>query len=654
MRDKSPAGLTQPLLSATAAVADTVLEVATKAAVITQVPEAAQLNAPRRRARTGSARSNSPKNLAIKSALLNTLDKLNKQAAALSELTGGFERRGQAKHLDNTSPLPQRSQAGAETDADVVRGKGGLATIAQIMAQTIKQPDVLVARGQSFVKQALDILQAKSSLQPARHDHRFRDAAWRDNRFYRLSLQFYLAAQQQLEQGLGDLDLSNDDHARGQFILQQLVAAGSPSNWLLHPAAVKRSLQTGGRSRLKGLRQLVDDWQHNGGMPHQARADAYQVGADLAVTAGQVVYRNDIFELIEYSPLTSGVWERPVFLIPPQINKYYIFDLSPNNSMVRFLLEQGLQVFVVSWRVPGKLNGGWDLDSYVAALEQGLLVARDISQSNDVNLVSACAGGLTAMALIGYLDQANKKWVHTHSLFVTSLQPVNHSVIELFLTRRTLELSRAWTKACGVLEGKHLSRLFMWLRPNDLVWNFWVNNYLMGKEPPSLDVTFWDADSTCLPAGLHSDFIDMYLHDVFRLAERLVVRGLPIDFRQVKTEMFMLGGSTDYIMPWQGCYKNRQLIGGKSTFVLSDSGHIQAVLRPPGIANIGYFTNDKVCATSEQWLAGAERHQGSWWTLWSDWLQQRSGAKRGASPQLGNKRYPPLYPAPGKYVLEKV
>ncbi|MEE8059005.1 MAG: alpha/beta fold hydrolase [Pseudomonadales bacterium] len=604
---------------------------------------------------------NTKKNQARDQAIHEALVLAEQKAQSLLDFTESIN-----ESLGNESSTKTQSSARENNSEDTnenthesdqqnafVSGRGFLETLEVFALQSFMQPKVFVKRYQRLKQETLKILQADSTLKPTREDHRFRDPVWRENPFYRSVLQFYLAWNSEVETWIDELELSEDDQTRCHFILEQLAAAISPSNSPLNPASIKRSFQTGGESRIQGCKRFIEDLIHNHGMPHQTRENTYTLGKNLATTAGAVIYRNEIFELIQYSPLTSQVRQRPLLLIPPQINKYYIFDLSPKNSMVQYLLEQGIQVFVISWRVPSKIHRNWNLDTYIEQLENGIDVIRNITGSPDINLVSACAGGLTSMALLGHLTQTNTPWVHSHSMFVTALRATRKSVIELFLTKKSLQRARAWTQLNGVMEGKKLSRLFTWLRPNELVWNFWVNNYLMGKEPPSLDVLYWDNDSTCLPAGLHGDFLDLFINDVFTHPNRLKVLNQSIDFKKINIDTFLVGGSTDYIMPWQGCYETTQLIGGKCDFILSSDNHIQSILRPPQLAKTEYFFNPELAADPEEWLINAQHHNGSWWPRWATWLTERSANLQIPKKVLGNAQHPPLYPAPGKYVLER-
>ncbi len=536
-----------------------------------------------------------------------------------------------------------------------LQGRGILESVSRFFFQTARQPDVFAHHYANFAKEIFKILQAKSTLEPARCDKRFRDAVWRDNIFYRTVLQTYLAWDKEVSGWVDDLEMSDADHRRSRFLYEQVSALLAPTNSPLNPVAVKRAYQTGGKSVVNGLQHLLEDLRTNHGMPSQVRPDSYEVGKDLACTPGAVVYRSEVLELIQYQMDEDQlVCERPVLVVPPQLNKFYVFDLTPKNSLVNYLKSQGIQPFVISWRNPTKHQGSWDLDCYVSELENAIEVMREVTGSEQINLASACAGGLTSMALLGYLQAANKPLVHSHSLFVTALQADDSFQLGLFASRKTMELSRRHSKMMGYMDGKALSHIFAWLRPTDLVWNYWINNYLLGKEPPSMDVLYWDNDSTRLPAGLHSDFLDIFLEDAFAKPGQLVVKGYPIDIKQLSMDFYCVGGDEDYLMPWKKCFDVPNLLDTDCTFVLSTSGHIQSVLRPPGIANTFYYTNEEApLDDAESWLKSASKQSGSWWEHWRGWLSQRAGEQRLSPQRLGSDKHPPLSPAPGLYVNEK-
>lgn len=530
-------------------------------------------------------------------------------------------------------------------------GKGLLQTLKLMLSRVLDDPASLASHYATFAGLVLDAAQQKLDLEPEPGDRRFKDPLWRTSPLHRALLQVYLAWQRTLGSWTQAQRFSPADEQRVRFVLDQLVAALAPSNLPLNPAALKRAETTEGESAMQGLKQWAHDVLHRRAMPQQIRPDAFEVGVDLAVTPGAVVYRHPLFELIQYRSLTPRVHRKPLLMVPPQINKFYIFDLRPENSVFRYLLEQGFQLYCLSWRNPDVSMSDSGLDDYAQAVLQAIEVVRSISGSASVGLISACAGGLTSLSAMGLLAMHRERAVSHHTLLVTAPLSDNGSLLERFATRDLMQASIEWSQQRGLMDGADLARVFAWLRPNDLVWSYWVNNYLLGRQPPSLDVLFWDNDSTRLPVALQRDFIDMMDRRVFEEPGALKLCGTSIDFKKLRVDGYYVGGREDYLMPWQGVYRAARHFGGRSTFVLSTSGHVQSILRPPRLARTEHFTRDDLPADPGDWLAGASRRDGSWWPHWTNWLSARSGATVKPRKELGSAAYPAIAAAPGTYVL---
>ena len=425
-----------------------------------------------------------------------------------------------------------------------------------------------------------------------------------------------------------------------------------PSNTLLNPAAVKELLNSGGLSLVRGLNHLLDDLRHNDGLPRQVNPDAFEVGRNLASTAGAVVFRNELLELIQYRPMSEKQYARPLLVVPPQINKFYIFDLSPTNSFVQYALKNGLQTFMISWRNPDARHREWGLSSYVAAVEEAMNVCRSITGSRDVNLLGACAGGLTIAALQGHLQAKRQmRRVHSATYLVSLLDSQFDSPASLFADEQTLEAAKRRSYQQGVLEGREMARVFAWMRPNDLIWNYFVNNYLLGKAPPAFDILYWNNDNSRLPAALHGDLLDFFKFNPLTHADGLEVCGTPIDLHKVTVDSFHVAGSNDHITPWDAVYRSALLLGGERRFVLANSGHVQSILNPPGHPKAHFVENPRLSSDPRAWYHDAQKVEGSWWPQWLDWIQARSGAQRETRLSLGSANYPPMDPAPGTYVL---
>ncbi|MBK5526187.1 class II poly(R)-hydroxyalkanoic acid synthase [Pseudomonas sp. TH06] len=534
-----------------------------------------------------------------------------------------------------------------------LRGKDLLASARMVLKQAIKQPIHSVKHVTHFGLELKNVLFGKSELQPAGDDRRFADPAWSQNPLYKRYLQTYLAWRKELHSWIDDSSLSPKDIARGHFVINLMTEAMAPTNTAANPAAVKRFFETGGKSLLDGLSHLAKDLVHNGGMPSQVNMGAFEVGKSLGVTEGAVVFRNDVLELIQYKPITEQVHERPLLVVPPQINKFYVFDLSPDKSLARFCLRNNVQTFIVSWRNPTKAQREWGLSTYIDALKEAVDVVTAITGSKDVNMLGACSGGITCTALLGHYAAIGEKKVNALTLLVSVLDTTLDSDVALFVDEQTLETAKRHSYQAGVLEGKDMAKVFAWMRPNDLIWNYWVNNYLLGNEPPVFDILFWNNDTTRLPAAFHGDLIEMFKNNPLIRPNALEVCGTPIDLKQVTADIFSLAGTNDHITPWKSCYKSAQLFGGKVEFVLSSSGHIQSILNPPGNPKSRYMTGEEMAANADDWQENSTKHTDSWWLYWQAWQAERSGNLKKAPLKLGNKAYPAGEASPGTYVHER-
>ena len=534
-----------------------------------------------------------------------------------------------------------------------LRGKGFFETVHTILFEGLRHPESLAKHYGAFADLVLRALAGETVLTPAADDRRFKDELWRTNPFFRGLLQIYLAWNRSMQSWLDEQDLSGEDRQRAQFIFDQVASAFTPSNLPINPAALKRAVNTHGTSFVTGVQHWLDDVLHNKAMPRQILPNAYRLGRDLASTSGSVVFRNPQLELIQYGAQSDRVYRRPVLLIPPQINKFYLFDLRPSNSLAEYLVQHGFQVFAISWWNPSESEASWGMDTYIAATLEAMEVISEITSCRTLNLMSACAGGITAMILLGYLAEKKRKVITSHSLFVTSLLSDNRSIVDRFATAGGLHAARAWSRHNGVMDGASLSKIFCWLRPDDLVWNFWVNNYLMGRKPHALDVLYWDNDPTQLPARLHEDFLEIYAREAFEKPHTLEVLGARVDFGKVRVDTYFTGGLDDYLSPWESVYRTAKFFRGRHEFVLSEGGHVQSILRPPALAKIHYFTNTNLPKSPQEWRETSTRQDGSWWPHWIEWLARRSGRSKAAPRGLGSARYSELMAAPGSYVFKR-
>ncbi|MDH1682953.1 class II poly(R)-hydroxyalkanoic acid synthase [Pseudomonas chengduensis] len=534
-----------------------------------------------------------------------------------------------------------------------IRGKDLLTSARMVLSQALKQPFHSAKHVAHFGLELKNVMLGQSALKPEDGDRRFTDPAWSQNPLYRRYLQTYLAWRKELHDWIEHSSLSEQDASRGHFVINLMTEAMAPSNSMANPAAVKRFFETGGKSLLDGLSHMAKDMVHNGGMPSQVNMEAFEVGKNLATTDGAVVFRNDVLELIQYKPITESVHERPLLVVPPQINKFYVFDLSPEKSLARFLLRSQVQTFVVSWRNPTKAQREWGLSTYIEALKEAIDVICAITGSKDVNMLGACSGGLTTASLLGHYAALGQQKVNALTLLVSVLDTQLDTQVALFADEKTLEAAKRRSYQAGVLEGSDMAKVFAWMRPNDLIWNYWVNNYLLGNEPPVFDILYWNNDTTRLPAALHGEFIDMFQTNPLTRPGALEVCGTPIDLKQVTCDFFVVAGTTDHITPWDSCYKSAHLFGGKCEFVLSNSGHIQSILNPPGNPKARYMTNSEMPLDPKAWQESSTKHADSWWLYWQTWLSERSGETKNAPRALGNKKFPAGEAAPGTYVHER-
>ena len=532
-----------------------------------------------------------------------------------------------------------------------LRRKDLLTTARMVLRQAIRQPIHSLKHVAHLGTELRKVVFGKSALQPSPDDRRFADPAWSQNPLYRRYLQTYLAWRKELHDWIGGSNLTPQDVSRAHFVINLMTEAMSPTNSAANPAAVKRFFETGGKSLLDGLSHLAKDLVHNGGMPSQVNMDAFEVGKNLGTTEGAVVFRNDVLELIQYKPMSEKQFSRPMLIVPPQINKYYIFDLSPGNSFVQYALKNGLQTFVISWRNPDVRHREWGLSSYVEATEEAMNVCRAITGAREVNMIGACAGGLTIAALQGHLQAKRQiRRVASATYMVSLLDSQIESPATLFIDEEALEAAKRRSYQRGVLEGSDMSRVFAWMRPNDLIWSYWVNNYLLGKASPPFDILYWNNDTTRLPAALHGDLLDFFKHNPLSHPGGLEVCGTPIDLQKVTVDSFSVAGINDHITPWDSVYRSTLLLGGERRFLLSNSGHVQSILNPPGNPKANYVENGKLSGDPRAWYYDAQNHEGSWWPEWLTWIQERSGSERETRMELGNAKYPPMEAAPGTYV----
>ena len=527
----------------------------------------------------------------------------------------------------------------------------------QGMAMTLAQPRSLARETRRLAGDTLRILAGKSDRAPAKGDRRFADPAWAQNPAFRRLGQEYLSLCESVGHLVDDLDDSQrswQDAERARFVANIVMSAAAPTNFMLsNPAALKRAFDTGGLSMARGARQWWRDVRENGGMPSQTDRSAFEVGTDLAMTTGAVVDRDELAEVIQYTPATATVRRQPVLIIPPPIGRYYFLDLRPGRSFVEYAVSRGLQVFIISWRNPDPGLGGLGMDAYAARIRSAIDVVGEICDTPELSTIGFCAGGILMSTVLNHLAATDAARVRAASFAVTLLDFDSRAALGAFSAPRLLELARKRSSRAGVITGRQLGNVFSWMRPDDLVFNYWVSNYLMGDPPPAFDILAWNADSTNLPARLHAEFLDIFKHNTLCQPGAVQVLGTGVDLSRITIPTFVTGAITDHLTPWKGCYRTTELVGGPSTFVLSNAGHIASLVNPPGNPKATYYINGEPGAGPDTWFKSAAKQPGTWWEVWADWTAERSGAEVPAPGSVGSGAHPPLEPAPGGYVRDR-
>lgn len=559
-----------------------------------------------------------------------------------------------------TNPIKSPDELAAPLDLLLTNSTRGIASrmlprgaLTRFGVSLAKHPRTLAGRGSILARELGTIAAGESDRVPAKGDKRFTDPAWQENPLLKRTMQMYLAAAETAEHLFADADLDWRDSEQMRFALDNIIEGLAPTNNpLISPLGWKALIETGGLSALRGLKAFARDMLTQPRVPAMVEQDAFAVGETVATTKGAVVLQTRMFELIHYAPQTPTVRAVPLLVVPPVINKYYILDIAPGRSMIEYFLQQGQQVFAISWRNPRARHRDWGADTYGAAIVEALDAVQKIAGTDRAHLLASCSGGILASMVAAHLTEIGEgDRIAGLTLAVTVLDQSNAGLAAAAMSERGAQAAIRASAAKGYLDGRAMAEMFAWLRPTDLVWRYWVNNYVQGRPPAAFDVLFWNADTTRMTAALHKDLVLMGMRNALRTPGSVSMLGTPVDLSAITADSYVIGGVADHISPWQACYRSAQLLGSKNNrFILSTSGHIAALVNPPGNARASFRVGQVDDSTPEGWIASADTQSDSWWPDYTAWLSERSGSEVDAPQALGGPEFPPLAPAPGTYV----
>jgi poly[(R)-3-hydroxyalkanoate] polymerase subunit PhaC len=494
-------------------------------------------------------------------------------------------------------------------------------------------------------------------ISPKPGDKRFKDKDWQENQVFDFIKQSYLLTANWLQNTVGKVELDDPEvRRRVDFYTKQFADAIAPTNFVLtNPEVLRATMNSNGENLVKGLENLLDDFDRGGGqLDIRQSADAFTPGTNIAITPGKVIFRNELLELLQFEPTTAEVHERPLLIFPPWINKFYILDLRPENSLIKWLVARGYTVFVVSWVNPDKRLAMKSFEDY---MRDGMFAALDAVEQatgvRDPNVVGYCIGGTLLGATLAYMAAKNDNRVHSATFWAAQVDFSEAGDLSVFIDEAQLEaLQQQMEAAGGVLEGKRMATTFNMLRANDLIWSFVINNYMLGKQPLPFDLLYWNSDTTRMPEKMHLFYLRECYKNNSLSTGKMVLGGIKLDLSRVKVPVYLQSAKEDHIAPYRSIYKATALYKGPIRFILAGSGHIAGVINPPQAKKYQYWTNDALSPTVEKWLAGAKEHPGSWWPDWDAWLSKLSGKKIPAR-KPGDGKLKPLGNAPGSYVKVK-
>lgn len=528
------------------------------------------------------------------------------------------------------------------------------AAVARLMTAIAKRPKPILRRMAALTDELAACLVGGKQLEPGKNDRRFLDTAWKENDYYRRLLQVYLA----VAEFIRDIPECADLHQREDLARLGLNFAAdglAPTNTLMgNPMALRRAIDTGGSSLVSGLQNFATQMSSSRSHPSQVSPNAFRHGKTVAATPGKVVYRNEVFELLQYAPTTLTVYDCPIVFFCSPVNPYYVLDLAPGKSLFEYLISRGFTVFAISLRNPEAENADWGLDTYARVIVKATDAARKITGSPMVHLATACAGSVIGTLLAATLERRKDGRLRTLTSLVSMIDSADVRGGLPLADAKMAERSVARTRKRGVLNGDRVFWMFSLMRPNEAFWSYWVDNFLLGKSPQPNDLLFWSNENTNIPAALLRDLLDVYVHNKAIKAGGMKVLKQEVNLRDLTIDLYTLAAEKDHLMPWQSGYNSLKHFSGHRTFVLHKKGHIMALVDPPPAENSAYYISaGNLPRDAESWRAGAQLVKGSWWPHWSSWLVDRSGGQHPARKRQGSAAYPPLGNAPGNYVRFK-
>ena len=568
---------------------------------------------------------------------MNSSDPTTSMPAWMAQLSDSSKWTQMLQPLQSSNPMAQLGELGAEIE-----------------------PTVMAKLQADYVQELGQLWQGTlSAKKPELGDKRFADPAWQSNEMMSFNAAYYLLNARFLTAMADAVKAKPKAKEKIRFGVQQMIDAMSPANFLAtNPEAQRKLIETKGESLTKGISQMLADLKK--GRISQTDENAFEVGVNVATSEGAVVFENDLFQLLQYKPLTATVHERPLMIMPPCINKFYILDLQPANSLVRYAVEQGHTVFLISWRNPDVSMGHLTWDDYIEhGAFKAIDVVQQISGQEQINALGFCVGGTILSTALALLYARGEEPVASLTLLTTFLDFTDTGVIDVFVDEAAVKRREQSIGNGGLMPGKEFGSAFSSLRSNDLVWSYVKSNYLKGEEPPAFDLLYWNSDSTNLPGPMFCWYLrNTYLENNLRYPGKTTVLGESVDFSKIAAPVFNYASREDHIVPWQSAFENTKILNPKNKklnqFVLGASGHIAGVINPASKNKRCYWSNTKLSDTAESWFEGASEQPGSWWPQWAAFLQKHAGKQIKPPRQYGDKKYTPIEPAPGRYVKVKL